>query len=121
MAAIAAEGIVYLVQGNKFWELANAGGVNHMRYGKLANGVETRVKSGTSEYGNQADALVRAQSLIKAKLDRGYASISDLQPVSPAKTEITRRTTTVAGGGTLLERSALGRTEYIRVLVNGRL
>jgi predicted DNA-binding WGR domain protein len=123
MADFKADDMQYLLQGDKFWELINVGKVNHVRYGKLVNGSETHINSGTSEFASQDDAVLRAKSLVKAKTDRGYASIAEVEKATPTKAAAARRGAAPkrqAKTGTYLERVGGGRTEYVRIEVKGK-
>mmetsp|Transcript_24193 Transcript_24193/g.42992 ORF Transcript_24193/g.42992 Transcript_24193/m.42992 type:complete len:549 (-) Transcript_24193:206-1852(-) len=123
MVDFEAEGVAYLELLNKFWLIQNTGHANSISYGKLVNGAQTHVKTGTKEYLSQQDAVMRARSLIKEKTDRGYALPNQAVPNSPAKTEVRRPSngSKDSGNETVLERTAAGRTEYVKLTAKGMI
>ncbi|CAG9324565.1 unnamed protein product [Blepharisma stoltei] len=120
----------YLVHdtNHKFWEIINEGSINHIRYGKLKDGVEHDIQSGLSAYESNEEALSRAMTLVISKENKGYIQdhpyLNRLILKSPAKTPVKNRFTSILSeknlyDGTYLELEHIDKTEYWKVQVSG--
>lgn len=122
--AVCSGDTLYLVHssGLKFWEITVVDRGNHIRYGKLREGIEEEVESGSSTFSSQTEALDRAKTLVRAKIERDYHVLveegkeSGKEPSSEFARIVLQSTVT---GGTYMELCEGSYTSYWKVQVQG--